>query len=154
MAIVLAAGIFSYVSATATRGGGGGNASAGADGQSGVDILLGLANGAIEQQHLVAPQGSNAYEFYLSVLQLDPNNAVAQKKLKQLFPAATADVEGSINQDDLDEAQRELNLLREYDSTNYTLSLLGGKLDAHRQLQVSKHEAQAALIQAEHQGKL
>lgn len=144
--VIAAAGVFGYVQANARHAddvaasGVVGNA----DGQSGSDILLGLAGTAMQEKRLVAPQGSNAYEFYLSVLQLDPNNRVAQENLRKLLPAASDVVERAINDDQLDEAQRELSLLREFDSTNYTLSLLGGKLDAHRQLQVRKDEARAA----------
>jgi protein TonB len=58
-------------------------------------------------------------------------------------------VERLINPVDLDEAQRELSLLREYDATNYTLALLGGKLSAQRMLVTRQHEAQAAIIQAQ-----
>ena len=151
MATVLAAGVFSYVYAMAGRSGDAASSDAG-DSQSGIHILLGLASTAVDEHRLLAPQGSNAYEFYLSVLQLDPNNSTAQKNLRQLLPMASAEVEQTINQDDLNEAQRELGLLREFDSTNYTLSLLGGKLDAHRQLQTRKHEAQAAMIQAAQAG--
>jgi protein TonB len=98
---------------------------------NGVSILLDLAQTAVKEKRLVAPAGSNAYEFYES------------------FPAASADVERAINDNSLDEAQRELSLLREFDSTNYILSLLGGKLDAQRQIQIRQDEARAAVIQAQ-----
>jgi protein TonB len=116
---------------------------------SGVTILLDLAKTAVTEKRLVAPAGSNAYEFYLSVLQLDPENKVALDQLHEAFPTASSDVERSINDNNLDEAQRELSLLREYDKTNYILSLLGGKLDAQRQIQVHQDEARAAIIQAQ-----
>jgi periplasmic protein TonB len=124
-------------------------ASGGKD-DSGVGILLDLAKTAVSEKRLVAPAGSNAYEFYLSVLQLDPSNKLAQDELHESFEAASADVERSINDNELDEAQRELSLLREFDSTNYILSLLGGKLDAQRQIQIRQDEARAAVIQAQH----
>jgi protein TonB len=116
---------------------------------NGVSILLDLAQTAVKEKRLVAPAGSNAYEFYLSVLQLDPQNKSAQDELHESFPAASADVERAINDNSLDEAQRELSLLREFDSTNYILSLLGGKLDAQRQIQIRQDEARAAVIQAQ-----
>lgn len=125
-----------------------GQASDGKD-DSGVSILLDLAQTAVNEKRLVAPAGSNAYEFYLSVLQLDPQNKAAQEQLHESFPAASADVERAINDNSLDEAQRELSLLREFDSTNYILSLLGGKLDAQRQIQIRQDEAHAAIIQAQ-----
>lgn len=123
------------------------DSSAGDD--SGAGILLDLADTAVREKRLVAPAGSNAYEFYLSVQELEPDNQLVQDTLHQLFPAAAAEVERSINALELDEAQRELRLLREFDSTNYTLSLLGGKLDAQRQVMIRRDEERAALIQAQ-----
>lgn len=123
--------------------------SSGGKDDNGVGILLDLAKTAETDKRLVAPAGSNAYEFYLSVLQLDPQNKSAQDALHDTFPSASADVERSINDNDLDEAQRELSLLREFDSTNYILSLLGGKLDAQRQIQTRQDEARAAAMQAQ-----
>ncbi|MBB6189706.1 hypothetical protein [Rhodanobacter sp. MP7CTX1] len=120
-----------------------------ADDANGVNILLGLADSAMHDGRLVAPEGSNAYEFYFSVLQLEPHNEVALDNLKKAFVPACNEVERLINPTDLDEAQRELSLLREYDATNYTLALLGGKLSAQRMLVTRQHEAQAALIQAQ-----
>ncbi|PWK92517.1 hypothetical protein [Fulvimonas soli] len=122
-------------------------AAAGGD-QDGVAILLDLAGKAVAEKRLVAPAGSNAYEFYLSVLELDPQNAAARQALQQLFPAATAEVERSINALQLDEAARELRLLRDYDATDFTLALLGGKLDAQRQIVIREDEARAARMQA------
>jgi protein TonB len=120
---VLAGSAFWYVRSAAA-------ADTSADDANGVNILLGLADTAMHDGHLVAPEGSNAYEFYFSV------------------PACN-EVERLINPVDLDEAQRELSLLREYDATNYTLALLGGKLSAQRMLVTRQHEAQAAIIQAQ-----
>lgn len=119
-----------------------------ADDNSGTGILLGLAKSAVDEKRLVAPAGANAYEFYLSVLQLEPENPTALAGLHDLFEPAADDIERSINDNNLDEAQRELSLLREFDGTNYKLALLGGKLDAQRQLQIREDEAKAAIIQA------
>ena len=121
----------------------------GAKEDSGVGIMLDLAQTAVGEKRLVAPAGSNAYEFYLSVLQLDPSNKLALDELHDSFPAESAEVERAINNNDLDEAQRELSLLREFDSTNYILSLLGGKLDAQRQIMTRQDEARAAVIQSQ-----
>ena len=116
---------------------------------SGRDILLGLADGAVHDRRLLAPAGSNAFEFYLSVLQLEPDNRIALTTLERLLPAAADVVERSIDGGDLDEAQRELALLREVDADDYLPALLGGKLDAQRQLVTRRHEARAAQIQAD-----
>ncbi|MGC1546904.1 MAG: energy transducer TonB [Rhodanobacter sp.] len=124
-------------------------AASSADDANGVNTLLGLADSAMHDGRLVAPEGSNAYEFYFSVLQLEPSNPVALANLHKAFVPASEEVERLINQVNLDEAQRELSLLREYDADNYTLLLLSGKLGAQRMLVTKQHEAQAALIQAQ-----
>ena len=127
-----------------------GPATASSSGQdSGVSIMLGLAKTAVDEKRLIAPAGANAFEFYLSALQLEPDNAAATAGLHELFEPAADDIERAINDNNLDEAQRELSLLREFDGTNYKLALLGGKLDAQRQIQVREDEARAAVIQSQ-----
>lgn len=119
-----------------------------ADGaQSGTQILLGLARDAMHDNRLIAPVGSNAWEFYLSVLQLEPNDPTARDALRESFPRAAVEIERNINQNELDEARREIDLLREFDRDNFTLALLGGKLSAARNIETKRHEAEAERIQ-------
>jgi hypothetical protein len=151
LVLATAGGIYWYSHATANAAPNiaatpSGNAS-GDDAQSGSHILLGLARDAIHDNRLIAPAGSNAYEFYLSVLQLEPNNVTAQEALRESFPRAATEIERTINQNDLDEARREIDLLREFDSNNFTLALLGGKLSAARNIETKRHEAEAERIQ-------
>ena len=115
----------------------------------GVGILLNLADQAIKDHRLIAPAGANAYEFYLSVLELDPANAEAHKNLADNLPNAMNQVEQAINTRNLDEAARELRLLREVDNNNFTVQLLAGKLDAQRAIVVREDEARAAAMQAQ-----
>jgi len=110
---------------------------------TGVDILLGLARDATREGRLVAPQGNNAYEYYLSVIQLQPNNATAQDALRETLPFASQEIERLINRRQLEEARREIALLRDYDPTNYTLIILGAKLDAQQQVITAEDEARA-----------
>lgn len=114
-----------------------------------VGVMMDLADKAYQEKRLVAPVGSNVYEFYFSVLQLDPNNAIAQQRLRDAFKPACDVVETTINSGDLDEAQRELSLMRQYDAHNYKLALLGSVLDAQRVIERRRHEAEAARIQAQ-----
>lgn len=115
---------------------------------SGRGILLGLADEALREHRLVAPQGRNAWEFYLSALELEPDDAATRETLRRLFPAATRAVEQAIDRGDLDQAERELRLLRDFDTGNYIVLLLAGKLGAQRQLEARQHEARAAILQA------
>ncbi|GAB2540618.1 energy transducer TonB [Rhodanobacter koreensis] len=160
LVIVAGGGVFWYSYATAnaspnvaagTPSGSAADASSD-DAQSGTHILLGLARDAMHDGRLVAPAGSNAYEFYLSVLQLEPQNRGAQEALRESFPRAAEEIERTINQNDLDEARREIDLLREFDSTNFTLALLGGKLSAARNIETKRHEAEAERIQQANAG--
>jgi protein TonB len=114
--------------------------------QSGVDILLGLARDATREGRLIAPQGNNAYEYYLSVLQLEANNATAQDALRETLPFASKEIERQINRRELEEARREIALIRDYDPTNYTLIILGAKLDAQQQVVTAEDEAKAEQI--------
>jgi len=114
--------------------------------QGGSAILLGLARDAMRDGRLVAPAGSNAFEFYLSVLQLEPDNRTAQDALRESFARASVEIERTINRKELEEARREIDLLREFDSNNFTLSLLGGKLAAARNILTRQHEAEAERI--------
>jgi hypothetical protein len=157
--LLLAGGVFWYSHATAEASmvdasAASPSAAAASDdnAQSGTQLLLGLARDAMHDGRLVAPAGSNAYEFYLSVLQLEPQNRTAQEALRESFPRASGEIEHSINQNDLDEARREIDLLREFDSTNFTLALLGGKLSAERNIETKRHEAEAERIQQANAG--
>lgn len=129
---------------------------------SGTRILLGLSAEALRDGRLVAPVGSNVFELCFSVLQLDPRNTTALEQLREAFKPASDVVEHAIASGELDEAQRELQLLRAYDagnyqydpahfemhSSNYRLVLLGSYLDAQRTLQRQRHAAEAAAISA------
>jgi protein TonB len=143
--VAIAGGGFWYAHASINATPAGHTANDGSD----VGILMGLADTAFQQKNLVAPVGSNVYEFYFSVQQLDPNNAVAQQRLRDSFKPACDVVENTISAGDLDEAQRELSLLRLYDPHNYKLALLGGVLDAQRVIERRAHEAEAARIQSQ-----
>ncbi len=137
-------------------------AAAPADDDSGTRILLGLAAEAQRDGRLVAPVGSNAFEFYFSVLQLDPHNRTALEQLRAAFKPASETVERTIAAGELDEAQRELQLLRAYDAGNYKydpahdevnasdykLALLGSYLDAQRTLLGKRHAQEAAALGA------
>jgi protein TonB len=123
-----------------------------ADDNSGISILLGLAGSAMREHRLVAPVGSNAYEFYQSVLQLDPHNALALKAQDEAFGAACDDLESTISRGDLDEAARELRLLRDYDANNYKLALFASYLDAQRVLLSKQHALESARIRARSAG--
>ena len=109
--------------------------------------LLKEAGNAFREKRYVAPAGNNAYEYYLRVLDKEPANQIAKDALREMFPFATPIVETDINGNNLDEATREIDLLAKADPTNYTLTILRGKLDAKKK-QAEKEQAQAAAAAA------
>ena len=109
--------------------------------------LLKEAGTAFREKRYVAPAGNNAYEYYERVLDKEPNNQIAKDALREMFPFATPIVETDINANSLDEATREIDLLAKADPSNYTLTILRGKLDAKKK-QAEKEQAQAAAAAA------
>jgi protein TonB len=98
-----------------------------------VDALLGQARRAIGQQHLLAPAGANAFEWYLAVLRRQPGNRVAAEALRETFPFAAAAAEQTVERGEPAEARRQIDLLARADPGNYTLTLLRARLAARQQ---------------------
>lgn len=109
--------------------------------------LLSEASKAIKDQRLLAPKGNNAFEFYLKVLDRQPDNQVAKDALRETFPFAANAAEQVINQGDFAEAGREIDLLAKADPDNYTLTILRSKLDARRKVRVEQQQAQELAAQ-------
>ncbi len=110
--------------------------------------LIKEAGTAFHEQRYVAPQGNNALEYYLRVLDKEPNNQTAKDALREMFPFATPVVEQNINAGNVDEATREIDLLAKVDPNNYTLTILRQKLDAKKKLAEHDQQQQAAAAAA------
>jgi len=108
-----------------------------------VNQLLLAARKSMNEQRILAPAGNNAFEFYLKALEKQPGNQVAADALRETFPVGASLAEQAINQRDLSDAQRQIDLLAKADPANYTLTILRSKLDAQRKLQ--DREQQQAL---------
>lgn len=110
------------------------------------DQLMKAATTAFGEKRYVAPQGNNALEYYLQVLAKDPKNHIAESALREMFPFATGAVEQEINGGSLDEATRVIDELAKFDPSNYTLTILRGKLDAKKKQ--ADHDQQVAAAAA------
>lgn len=111
------------------------------------DQLLSEASKAVKDERLLAPAGNNAFEFYLKVLERQPNNQVAKDALRETFPFGANEAEQDINNRNFNEAQREIDLLARADPENYTLTILRSKLDAQRKTATKEQQqAQAQLL--------
>jgi protein TonB len=112
------------------------------------DQLMKAATTAFGEKRYVAPQGNNALEYYLQVLAKDPKNHIAESALREMFPFATGAVEQEINGGSLDEASRVIDELAKFDPSNYTLTILRGKLDARKKQAEHDQQVAAAAAQA------
>lgn len=110
--------------------------------------LLQRASAALAKQHLVAPAGDNAMEWYLRVLQQDPHNRAAQDALREIFPFAATQAEQAIGLGDAAEATRQIDLLGHADPSNYTPTLLRAKLQAQQQVSDDQQRREQAMAQA------
>ena len=108
--------------------------------------LLKEASAAFREQRYVAPPGNNALEYYLRVLEKEPNNPSARDALREGFSLFTGPAEQDINAGSLDEANRVIDLLTKVDPNNFTLNILRSKLDAKKK-QVD-HDQQVAAAAA------
>ncbi len=112
-----------------------------------VHELLSSAQKALKDDRLVAPAGDNAIEYYLKVLEKQPDSRVAQDALRETFPFAAQATDQAINLKNFPEAKREIGLLAKADPTNYTLTILRSKLDAQRKLVIQQQNAQQQVAQ-------
>ncbi|MHB8447895.1 MAG: energy transducer TonB [Rudaea sp.] len=110
------------------------------------DQMMKAASAAFGEKRYIAPQGNNALEYYLQVLAKDPKNHIAESALREMFPFATGAVEQEINGGSLDEASRVIDELAKFDPSNYTLTILRGKLDAKKKQ--AEHDQQVATAAA------
>ena len=110
--------------------------------------LVKEAGTAFRELRYVAPPGNNALEYYLRVLDKEPSNQIAKDALREMFPIVIGPVEQSINAGNLDEATRVIDLLAKSDPSNYTLTILRGKLDAKKKQVETEQTKQAAVAAA------
>jgi protein TonB len=113
-----------------------------------IDELYAAARKALAESRMVAPPGDNALEYYLRILEREPENAGAADALRELFPFAVGNAETEIDRDQYDEANRIIDLLAKADPNNYSLTILRSKLDARRKLAERDALAEAATAAA------
>lgn len=112
-----------------------------------IDELYAAARKALAENRMATPPGDNALEYYLKILEREPDNAGAVDALRELFPFAVGSAQTEIDRDQFDEANRIIELLAKADPSNYSLTILRSKLDARR-TQVEREALAAAQPQS------
>jgi protein TonB len=113
-----------------------------------VPELLKRATAAVGEDRLVSPAADNAIEYYLAVIEEEPNNVQATQALVDLFPLAASIAERSIAQRDVPEAERIVALLERASPDSYTVSTIKTKVDQLKQTLVREEERRVAQEQA------
>jgi protein TonB len=119
-----------------------------------VPELLDAARSAMREQRLIQPVGNNAIEYYLKVLDAEPNNRQAQLAILELMPLAQGVAEKMIDDDRLDEAQEAVGLLKRAQPTSVVVTNLEQRIVLQRRAEEQrlKSEEEAARL-AERQAR-
>lgn len=94
--------------------------------------LLTQARLALKERRLLAPAGDNAIEYYLQIVGIESTHAAARQALLELIPPATAAVDSVIAAGELDEARRQMELLRRMGASELNLGPLRTRLEQAR----------------------
>lgn len=114
-----------------------------------VPELLEAARTAMREQRLVQPEGDNAIEYYLKVLDAEPENRHATLAILELMPLAQGVAEQMIETNRFDEAQAALRLLKRAQPTSVVVTNLEQRIVQQRRaeeqrLQVEEERARLA----------
>lgn len=92
--------------------------------------LLEAARAAMNSQQMFSPPGENAFELYMDLVELEPDNRVAKNALIELFPFVMIGMEQRLGAADIAEARRILGLLERADAKAPALPRLRSDLAA------------------------
>lgn len=106
-----------------------------------VPELLKKAEGAVREKQLFVPPGQSAFDYYLRVLELAPDNRTASNALIDFTPYALLYVEQRVAADDLAESERVLALVRKADDKAPALPRLQRSVAALRTRKADEIEA-------------
>lgn len=113
-----------------------------------VPELLDAARSAMREQRLIQPIGNNAIEYYLKVLDAEPENRHAQLAILELMPLAQGVAEKMIDDNRLDEAQDAVGLLKRAQPTSVVVTNLEQRIVIQRRAEEQrlKSEEEAARL--------
>lgn len=114
-----------------------------------VPELLDAARLALREQRYVSPNGSNAIEFYLKVLELEPDNRQAQIAILDLMPQSQGSAEQMIESNRLDEAQAAVALLKRAQPTSVIVTSLEQRIVNQRRAEEQRLQAEEAAARTE-----
>lgn len=104
--------------------------------------LLDAARAAMREQRLIQPVGDNAIEYYLKVLDAEPDNRQAQLAILELMPLAQGVAEKMIDDARLDEAQAAVGLLKRAQPTSVVVTNLEQRIVIQRRAEEQKLKAE------------
>lgn len=116
-----------------------------------VPELLDLAKAAVSSKQLFVPPGQSAFEYYLRVVELAPDNLTAHNALIDFYPYALLYVEQRVSASDLVESERVLGLMQKADDGAPALPRLQREVTALRARKAAENDARELAQQAAQQ---
>ena len=104
--------------------------------------LLDAARAAMREQRLIQPVGDNAIEYYLKVLDAEPDNRQAQLAILELMLLAQGVAEKMIDDARLDEAQAAVTLLKRAQPTSVVVTNMEQRIVIQRRAEEQKLQAE------------
>lgn len=107
-----------------------------------VPELLDAARTAMREQRLIQPTNDNAIEYYLKVLDAEPDNRQAQLAILELMPLAQGVAEQMIDTNRLEEAQQAVGLLKRAQPTSVVVTNLEQRIVTQRRAEEQRRTAE------------
>jgi periplasmic protein TonB len=107
-----------------------------------VPELLDAARTAMREQRLIQPANDNAIEYYLKVLDAEPDNRHAQLAILELMPLAQGVAEQMIDTNRLEEAQQAVGLLKRAQPTSVVVTNLEQRIVTQRRAEEQRRTAE------------
>jgi periplasmic protein TonB len=107
-----------------------------------VPELLDAARAAMREQRLIQPIGDNAIEYYLKVLDSEPDNRHAQLAILELMPLAQGVAEQMLETNRLEEAQQAVALLKRAQPTSVVVTNLEQRIVTQRRAEEQRRQAE------------
>ncbi len=107
-----------------------------------VPELLDAARTAMREQRLIQPINDNAIEYYLKVLDAEPDNRQAQLAILELMPLAQGVAEQMIDTNRLEEAQQAVGLLKRAQPTSVVVTNLEQRIVTQRRAEEQRRTAE------------
>ena len=119
-----------------------------------VDNRLNRAQQAFEQNHLTTPEESSAFRFYNDVLNIDPQNAIAQAGIANIVEQYLTWALDNAQSDHYDRARQYVRLAQSVDASHPNIQPILQSIDERERAIVTSFDLNAQEVRARRVSKL